>query len=50
MNDASIWGQIANQQPEGIVGQADFAGNCRLHISLNVSDLRRSVDFYRVFF
>ena len=53
MSDVSIWNQIANQpeaQQEGLQGQADFFGDCRLHISLNVSDLRQSVDFYRVFF
>ncbi len=38
MSDVSIWNQVANQQPEGLVGQVDFAGDCRLHISLNVSD------------
>jgi catechol 2,3-dioxygenase-like lactoylglutathione lyase family enzyme len=50
MSDESIWAQVANRESEGIVGPADFAGDCRLHISLNVSDLRRSVDFYRIFF
>ena len=53
MNDVSIWDKIANQpeaKQEGLQSQADFSGDCRLHISLNVSDLRRSVDFYRVFF
>ena len=33
-----------------IDGVANFSAESRLHISVNVTELERSVEFYRVFF
>ncbi|HSK42152.1 MAG TPA: ArsI/CadI family heavy metal resistance metalloenzyme [Arenibaculum sp.] len=49
MATSSVWEHAITPQEE-VKGVAEFTGDCRLHISLNVADLRRSVEFYRVFF
>lgn len=50
MSNTSLWEHAAESEPTAPTSVADFDGDCRLHISLNVSDLRRSVEFYRVLF
>ncbi|MEX0729528.1 MAG: ArsI/CadI family heavy metal resistance metalloenzyme [Aquisalimonadaceae bacterium] len=50
MTNSSVWESVATAQTRGIAGVADFAAESRLHISVNVRDLRQAVDFYRVFF
>jgi catechol 2,3-dioxygenase-like lactoylglutathione lyase family enzyme len=49
MTRQSLW-EHATLPTEEVRGVADFEGESRIHISLNVSDLRQSVEFYRVFF
>jgi catechol 2,3-dioxygenase-like lactoylglutathione lyase family enzyme len=44
----SLWESIANSA-QAVESSADFPTECRLHISLNVSNLEQSVRFYRVF-
>ncbi len=50
MSNTSLWERAAEPEPTAPASVADFDGDCRLHISLNISDLRRSVEFYRVLF
>lgn len=50
MANSSLWESGVGAHEQSIQGVAEFPGTCRLHISLNVSELRQSVEFYRVFF
>lgn len=50
MSGQSIWELNTDPTPPQVVSAADFDGVSRLHVSVNVSDLRRSVEFYRVLF
>lgn len=46
----SLWELVATaSQESGLQSIADFPTASRLHMSLNVSNLERSVQFYRVF-
>ncbi len=50
MNNTSVWERTVEPDVSALASTADFDGECRLHVSVNVSDLRRSVEFYRVLF
>lgn len=50
MSGDSLWARAVEPERAAVVSTAEFEGESRLHVSLNVGDLRRSVEFYRVFF
>jgi catechol 2,3-dioxygenase-like lactoylglutathione lyase family enzyme len=49
MASTSLWEHTALSKDGDVLGVAEFPTQSRLHISLNVRELRRSVEFYRVF-
>src|SRR4051794_8959649 len=50
MSNNSLWERALEPGEAALASTANFEGDSRLHVSLNVSDLRRSVEFYRVLF
>lgn len=50
MTKTSLWERTIEQPDKSARLAADFPGRCRLHMSLNVTNLKQAVEFYRVFF
>ncbi len=45
----SVWESVANAHDTELRSTATFPTQSRLHVALNVSNLKQAVDFYRVF-